>query len=403
MSDPHVVLVVENASVPKDRRVWREALALRDAGFFVTVLCPREGGQPLSEELDGIEVRRWPSLPGRGPATMLAEYAWAMVAAAALLVRAEQRRRIDVLQVCNPPDTLFLLGLPFRLAGRPLVFDHHDLTPELFDAKYRRGRLVRPVLLLLERLSLRAASHVVVTNASFRRSALTRGRCRPEAVTVVRNGPDPAAMRRGPANPALRNGRRFLCAYVGVLGRQDGGAELVAVADAYVHELGRQDTLFALLGDGEMLQSLRADVARRGLQDHVVLPGWQRDDHLAAWLSTTDVGVCTEPHSALNDLSTLVKTAEYMAYSIPVLARDLHENRVTAGHAARYVSGDDPADFARALADLLDDPRERARLGAAGRRRVVDSLAWHHQARAYVEVFERLVGWAGPTSLDVAG
>jgi glycosyltransferase involved in cell wall biosynthesis len=207
----------------------------------------------------------------------------------------------------------------------------------------------------------------------------------------VRNGPDPTVMRPRDARPELRRGRAHLCTYVGVMGSQDGVEFLVAAIDDYVRTLGRDDCTFALLGDGECLPEIRREVERRGLSDYVDLPGWQDDDGLFAYLSTSDLGLCPEPPTPLNQMSTMVKTAEYMAFELPVVALDLQETRVTAGSCGRYATTTDPLAYARLVAELLDDPMTRRELGTAARRRVLDTLAWSHQQTAYVDVYRSLL------------
>ena len=243
---------------------------------------------------------------------------------------------------------------------------------------------------LLERLTYRTADRVIVTNNSYRDVALARGGKAPEHVVVVRHGPDPAQMRRGPARPELRNGRRSLCCYLGIMGPQDGVDLAVRAIDVLVHEMGRHDCSFALLGDGDSYQQIQALVHEAGLEGYVTMPGFLGDAELATYLSTADLGLCPEPSNPLNEVSTMVKTMEYMAFELPVVAFDLKETRYSAADAAVYVAPNEVKQFAAAIATLLDDPDRRADMARAGRRRVEEALAWPLQAPAYLRVFDQL-------------
>jgi glycosyltransferase involved in cell wall biosynthesis len=310
-----------------------------------------------------------------------------------------RREGFDVLQACNPPDTYFAIAWLYKFFGKPFVYDHHDLAPETYQARFDRpSRALLWGLRLLERLTYRTADRVIATNDSYREVALTRGGKSAQDVVVVRSGPDPEQMRLRSARPELRNGRRHLCCYVGIMGPQDGVDLAVRAAHILVHEMGRQDCSFALLGSGDSYDEVRALVHQLGLDDYIVMPGFVLDDELVAYLSTADVGLCPEPLNALNDVSTMVKTMEYMAFELPVVAFDLKETRFSAGDAAVYVTPNKVEEFAAAVDGLLDDPERRSAMGRAGRRRVEEVFAWPLQARTYVKVFDQLTGRAADAS-----
>jgi glycosyltransferase involved in cell wall biosynthesis len=396
-----VLIIDENLQVPRDRRVWQECLALAKAGYRVSVICPMATGDPPIEYLEGIALYRYPPAPASS-ATMsfLYEFAYSWVRALLLTLRVLRKEGFDVLQACNPPDTYFAIAWLYKHFGKHFVFDQHDLAPETYRARFEKpSRVLLWSLHLLERLTYRTADRVIVTNNSYRDVALARGGKAPEHVVVVRNGPDPAQMRRGPARPELRNGRRFLCCYLGIMGPQDGVDLAVRAADVLVHEMGRYDCSFALLGDGDSYQQIQALVHELGLQEYVTMPGFLGDAELAAYLSTADLGLCPEPSNPLNEVSTMVKTMEYMAFELPVVAFNLKETHFSAADAAVYVSPNEVEQFAAAIAALLDDPDRRADMGRAGRRRVEEALAWTLQAPTYVGVFDQLTrtgAWPNP-------
>ena len=316
-----------------------------------------------------------------------------------MALKARRSGRFAVLQACNPPDIFWPLAMAFRaLEGTRFVFDHHDLCPELYESRFPEGpKLPYKGLRALERRTHRAADHVISTNDSYRKIAMARSGKRPADVTVVRTGPDPQRLRRGQAYPELRRGRRFLAAYIGVMGPQDGVDIIVRAASILVHELGREDIAFTLIGSGDCYRDLVALRDELGLAGHVEFTGRAPDELVSRILSTADVGLSPDPKNPLNDVSTMNKTMEYMAFELPVVAFDLRETRRSAGDAALYVKPNDVHDYATAIAAFMDDEPQRARLGKLGRARVEQELAWSHQERAYLGVYERLT--AGATAL----
>jgi glycosyltransferase involved in cell wall biosynthesis len=389
---PHVLVLVQNLPVPFDRRVWQEARALRDGGYRVTVVCPRTRQFPAGrEELEGISIRRYrPLLEGGSVPGWLTEYAVALTGMTWHAWRVAARHRVDVVHACNPPDLLFLVGLPMvLLRGARFVFDHHDVCPELMVAKGHApdGRAVR-LLAGLERLTFGSAVVSIATNESYRDVALTRGGMAAEDVFVVRSGPaggfDPVS-----PDPRLRAGRRHLVGYVGVMGVQEGIGHLVEAARIIVRDLGRDDVTFALAGSGPETARLRARVEELGLADHVRFLGRIPDDELITLLSTADVCVNPDEANALNDMSTMNKVLEYMALGRPIVQYDLHEGRVSAGPSSLYAERNEPAALARDICRLLDDPALRERMGAAGRERFVGELSWARQVPRLLAAYDR--------------
>ncbi|WP_323100907.1 glycosyltransferase family 4 protein [Intrasporangium sp. YIM S08009] len=392
---PRVLVIVQNLPVPFDRRVWLECRTLTRAGYDVTVVCPTGEGTVAEQVVDGVRIVAYPAYaPGGSSLSYLLEYGHSFQATARLALRERRNGRFDVVQACNPPDIFWPLARWLRLRdGTRFVFDHHDLCPELFRSRFPDGPgLLHRGLLFLERQTFRAADRVTSTNSSYAEVALTRGGKSPDEVTVVRTGPDPERLKRREPRPELRRGRRHLVAYLGVMGPQDGVDIALRAADVVVNGLGRRDVTFCLMGSGDMRPSLLAERDRLGLGEYVDMPGRVSDEVMAEVLSTADLGLCPDPLNPLNDVSTMNKTMEYMAFELPVVAFDLRETKVSAGEAARYATPNSVEDFARTVVELLDDPEARARMGQLGRRRVEEHLAWSHQQVGYRAVFDALVG-----------
>jgi glycosyltransferase involved in cell wall biosynthesis len=300
------------------------------------------------------------------------------------------------MQACNPPDVFWPIGQLLRLVdGTKFVFDHHDLCPELFKSRFPQGpELPYRGLLALERRTHRTADHVISTNSSYRDIAIRRSGKDPADVTVVRTGPDPDKLKRGPQEPSLRRGRKHLAAYIGVMGPQDGVDIVVRAADIVVREMGRDDIAFTLIGSGDCFDELVGLRDRLRLSGHVEFTGRAPDELVKKVMSTADIGLSPDPKNPLNDVSTMNKTMEYMSFGLPVVAFDLHETRVSAGSAAVYVTPNDVREYAKTIVDLADDHATREQLAKDGRARVEDELAWEHQRRAYLGVYARLTGRA---------
>lgn len=389
-----ILIIVENLPVPLDRRVWQEACALRDAGHEVTVICPRmRGFDRAEEELEGIQIyRHWISGEGRGTAGLLLEYATSLAGEFLCALTAWRRRGFDVIHLCNPPDVLFLVALPFRwLAAVRIVYDAHDLWPEMFEAKFERRGLLHRAVRLAQRCTLALADAVLATNESVRVSVMRNGRLGPDEVTVVRTAPRRINTAAKP-DPAWRNGRRFLAGYVGVMGRIDGVHLLIEAARHVIHGRKRDDVQFLLLGTGPEFGSLVRLRDALGLAGHVTMPGAVSDETLCGSLATMDVCVACDPINGYTDACTMNKTLEYMAFGKPQVMFGTREGRFSAGESASYVMQNDPAMLGDAIIELLDDEPRRARMGEAGKRRLEHELGWERSVeqllRAYARVLE---------------
>jgi len=390
-----ILIIVQNLPVPFDRRVWLECQALTSAGYQVSVVCPKGDGDPSFHVVKSVRIYKYrPYAPGGSKISFIAEYLYSFLATAWMTAKARRSGRFAVLQACNPPDIFWPIALMLRLLDRTqFVFDHHDLCPELYESRFPDGpKLPYLALRALERRTHRTAKHVIATNESYREVAMTRSGKSGEEVTVVRSGPDPQRLWRGQAKPELRRGRRYLAAYIGVMGPQDGVDIVIRAADVIVRELGRSDIAFTLIGSGDSFADLVALRDQLGLAGHVEFTGRAPDEVVADVLSTADVGLSPDPKNPLNDVSTMNKTMEYMAYELPVVAFDLRETRVSAAEAAVYATPNDVREYAAAIVALMDDEAERNRLGKLGRLRVETELAWSHQERAYLGVYHSLLG-----------
>jgi glycosyltransferase involved in cell wall biosynthesis len=386
-----VLIIVENLPVPFDRRVWQEATTLARAGATVSVICPTGKGHDARYELQqGVHIYRHTLPPeASSPLGYVREYGAAIFWQTVLAWKIFFRHGFDVIHGCNPPDLVFLVAWPFRLLGKRYLFDHHDINPELYLAKFDRKDLFWRLMLVLEWITFRSARVVISTNDSYRQIAITRGGKSAADVFVVRSGPDLTRLRQLPPNPELRRGRRYLVGYVGVMGEQEGIDLLLEAADYIVHQCKRDDVTFCLVGGGPSLASLRQLSRDKGLEDYVTFTGRAPDDVLFEVLSTSDVCVNPDRVNPMNDLSTMNKVLEYMAFGKAQVQFDVREGRNSAGDASLYAACNDPVDFAEKILELLADPERCEHMGKIGRARIHDTLAWQHQVAPLLSAYRR--------------
>lgn len=405
------VLMLVETEFGRDNRVKNEAFTLASRGLSVSVISLRGVGERPVDTVNGVTVYRLPrltvfrKLPNHQRSSILAlvnklavvlgylvEYSYFTLGCLAVSVYIARKGRFDVIHANNPPDTLFVVGAVHKLLGARFVFDHHDLSPELYQSRYgTQGGLVAFMLALCEKASTRLADVVITTNESYKRIDIQRNGVDPRRVFVVRNGPDLQRVRLLEPDEELRKRARVLFGYVGVMNPQDGVDHMLRALSYLLTELGRSDFFCVAVGYGDSLEELKSLSAELGLSDHVMFTGFIPDTEMLRILSTVDICLDPNPSNPLNDVSTWIKVMEYMALGKPVVSFELQETRVSAGDAAVYVTPNDEAEFARAIASLMDDETLRAQMGAIGVRRVATTLSWSVTSANLVSAYRRLL------------
>jgi glycosyltransferase involved in cell wall biosynthesis len=407
---PGVLIIVENLTVPLDRRVWQEARTLHEAGYTVSVICPKGGKYTAPYEvLEGVHIFRHPQpIEADGALGYALEYSWALAWEFALSVKASFKVGFDVVQACNPPDLMFLVaGFWKYLFGKPFVFDHHDINPELYEAKFGRRGFFHKLLLALERATFRTADATIATNETFREIAVRRGGMDRDRVFIVRSIPDLSRFRRMEPNTALRNGRKHLVGYVGIMGAQDGVDLLIGAMNELVHGRGRRDVQCAIVGSGTELDNLKQMVSDLALDDYVTFTGFQSGPALMASFSAFDIGVIPDPKNVYNDKISMNKHFEYMTLGIPFVQYDLVEGRKIADDASLYAADNCPVDLASNMERLIDDLELRELLAARGKERARRLLRWETERSRLLAAYETALGHDGKSpaaaSLGVIG
>jgi len=387
-----VLIIVENLPSPFDRRVWQEARSLTAAGYTVSIICPKGKGFDKSyEELEGVAIYRH-SLPieAAGALGYALEYFWALVAEFYLSFKVLWQRGFDVIHACNPPDTIFIVGRFYKLFGKKFLFDHHDINPELYEAKFNRKDFFYRILLTLERWTFNTADVSIATNESYKKIAIERGGMCADKVFVVRSGPDLRRLKLLTPNPQRKNGRRYLVGYVGVMGKQEGIDLLLAAVHHIVFKLNRHDIQFGLVGGGTELQAMQDLAVQLQVSEFVTFTGRVPDDELLEMLNSADVCVNPDVANAMNDKSTMNKIMEYMALGKAIVQFNLTEGRVSAQEASLYADNNDAVDLANKLVGLLDDEPLRQKMGQFGRDRVTNSLSWDYEVPRLLAAYETL-------------
>jgi glycosyltransferase involved in cell wall biosynthesis len=388
-----VLIIVENLPVPFDRRVWLEATTLHNSGYNVSVICPKAPGYEASEEtINGVHIYRYHlPLEARSAAAYLIEYAFALFWQTVLSFKVFHNRGFDVLHICNPPDLIFIVALLHKISGgRKVIFDHHDATPELYEAKFGRRDLYWRLLSVAEKWTFRTADISIATNESYRRIAINRGAMKPERVFVVRSGPSLDRLTTMPADAMWRCGRRFMVGYVGVISKLEGLDLLLAAVDHIVRKRHRTDIQFVVVGSGPEWQSIVRMSIEMNLREYVTFTGRVDDVTLFTILSTADLCVNPDRVTPMTNISTMNKIMEYMAFAKPIVQFDVAEGRFSASDSSLYARTNDPVDFAEKILTLIDDEQLRATMGAFGLQRVRESLAWHHEEPQLLAAYEAL-------------
>lgn len=401
-----VLFIVENLPSPFDRRIWQEATTLQQAGYTVSIICPTGPGcEKRFEVIDDIAIYRHPlPLEAEGALGYALEYGSALFWEFRLAWRVWRERGFDAIHAANPPDLIFLVAGFFKLFMRKkFLFDHHDINPELYEAKFNRRDLFWRLMLLLERCSFAVADVSIATNQSYRKIALERGRMREDRVFLVRSGPKLERLKQVPPVPELRRGRRFLVGYVGVMGRQEGIDLLLEAVAHIVHRIGRTDVQFGLVGGGTSLAAMQELASALGVAEYVTFTGRVDDARMLEVLNTADVCVNPDVANEMNDKSTMNKIMEYMTLGKPIVQFDLAEGRFSAQDASLYARPNDTVDLAEKIVELLDDPDRRSAMGAFGRTRVTEELEWRYEAPKLLAAYDTLFEGGAAVSAPAGG
>lgn len=386
----HILIIVENLPVPFDRRVWQEATTLKEAGAKVSIICPKMKGYPKSYEcINDIDIYRH-SLPleASGAFGYLLEYSVALFWEFFLSMKIFAKKKFQVIQGCNPPDLIFLVALFYKLFGVKYVFDHHDINPELYFAKYSKKGIFYKFMLLAERLTFATADYSIATNESYKEIAINRGKMPMEKVHVVRSGPKLDRLTLGEGNSSYKKGRLFLIGYVGVIGEQEGLDLLLQSAKIIIEK--RQDVQFAIIGDGTELAKIKTTTAEMGLEDFVDFYGRVDDQKMVEILNTADVCVNPDKPTEMNNLSTMNKIMEYMALKKPIVQFNLKEGKLSAQNASLYAENSSTEDFANKIMWLLDHHEQRIEMGNFGYDRIVNNLSWKHESHKLLYLYNTI-------------
>lgn len=392
-SNRKVLIIVENLPVPFDTRVWQEATTLAANGYTVSVICPKGKGYTQEEEyLQGVHIFRH-DLPaeGNGAVGYAKEYFTALKEELRLAKKVYKEIGFDVIHGCNPPDDIYMVAKHFKKYGVKYVFDHHDICPELFEAKFgKTSGLLYKSQLWLEKQTYKYCTFAFVTNESYKKIAIERGMMNPNKVIVLRSGPKLDRMKIQPPVENIKRGKKYMVGYLGVIGQQEG-IEFILEAAKYCKEtLNRNDIFWGIVGGGPHVAALREMCSKMGLDDCVEFTGRVPDQQLLDYLNTADVCVNSDTYNSMNDKSTMNKILEYMALAKPIVQFELTEGHYSAQEASLYAEQNNAKDMADKIIYLLENPETRKKMGEFGRNRVINELSWEHTSKALLEGYEKL-------------
>ncbi len=391
MKKRKILIIVENLPVPFDTRVWQEATTLAANGYIVSVICPKGKGYTQEEEvLKGVHIFRH-DLPeeGNGAVGYAKEYGMALKEEIRLSKKIYKEIGFDVIHGCNPPDNIYLVARKFKRYGVKYVFDHHDICPELFEAKF--GHTVGILYwsqIFLERQTYKHCDFAFVTNQSYKKIAIERGKMDPSKVIVLRSGPKLERMKIMEPLNSIKRGYEYMVGYLGVIGQQEG-IEYLLEAAKYIKE-HENNVFWGIVGGGPHLEALKKQASEMGLDDCIEFTGRVSDKQMLEYLNTADVCVNSDKFNSMNDKSTMNKILEYMALAKPIVQFDLAEGRYSAQGASLYANNNDGIDMAKKIIELLNDPYKRKKMGEYGYNRVVNELSWEHTSKALLDGYEKL-------------
>lgn len=387
-----ILIIVENLPVPFDRRVWQEAKALKKHGANVYIICPKGKGYEESDiNIDGIRIFRHPLyFEGKRALGYFLEYFTSLFWEFILSIKIFFRFNFDVIHACNPPDLIFLVAFPYKLLGKKFVFDHHDINPELYLAKFNKKDVFYRLLCFFEKLTFRLSDISIATNESYKEIALARGGKKPEKVFVVRSGPNLENLKIMPPNDSLKKGKNILIGYVGVIGQQEGIDHLLKALNIIIKKHNYSDFHCIICGGGTELEKMKILSNELGLNDYIEFTGRIPDDQLLEILNTADICVNPDIYNEMNDKSTMNKIMEYMALGKPIVQYDLKEGRFSAGEASLYAKPNDIEDFSAKLLELINNQSLRKKMGEFGRLRIEKELQWCFEEEKLIHAYKKL-------------
>ncbi|RJP92365.1 MAG: glycosyltransferase WbuB [Desulfobacteraceae bacterium] len=379
----HILFIVENCAVPLDKRVWSEALLAREIGFDVTIISPENGKKNKKfERLDEIDIYRHPMpIEASGKTGFIFEYLNALYWELLLSIKIFISKPFHIIHGANPPDHIFIIALFFKLFGVKYIFDHHDLTPENFLAKFARKDLLFKTLSLMEKITFKTADIIISTNESYKEIAQKRGNKKTNEIFVVRNGPDLSQYTFPPPNKKLKEGFDYLVAYLGVIATQEGIDNLLRSVHHIVYQRDIKNIIFVIVGTGTNWQEMVNLSKEMGLEEYVHFTGFIPYKDLYEILATADLCVNPEFRDEFTDKSTMIKIMDYMVFGKPIIQYETTEGKITAGDAAKYIPNNNEIDFAEAIVELLNDPESRSHMGKIAKKRINEKLNWDLQKK----------------------
>jgi len=385
------LIFIEDGSFTYDNRVIQETNALINAGWDITVISPKCSIDPYYKKFNNkLRSYYYPKPTIESIFGHIIEFFFTLFFGSGLSFWIFIRHGFSVFHACNPMDILWLIALPYKIMGKKFIFDQHDLVPELIVSRSHISinNLFCKIFIFFEKCSYKLADAVIVTNNSFKKIALNRGRKRPQDVFIVRNGPELNKFRKATRMMNIRNKNEILIGYLGNMNPQDGVEYLLMAAEIIIKKRKISNIKFILIGGGSSQLRLIELSKKMGLENYVIFVGKLFGDELMSILNTCDICVQPDPFNPLNDKSTMNKVLEYMALEKPIVAFNLNETRISCGNAALYAKPNSMHDFAEKILYLVNHPKLGIRMGQIGRERIERKFSWKYSIPHLINAYE---------------
>ncbi|MFA5805638.1 MAG: glycosyltransferase family 4 protein [Melioribacteraceae bacterium] len=391
----HFLLIVENNSVPFDKRVWREAVALKDEGATVSVIAPKYGIDSKEFEIiDSINVFRYNLKFSDGSKFgYILEYFFAFIKTFLLFHKVWfSKGKFQVVHVANPPDIFWPLAIYCKLFNIKFIFDEHDLTPETllsrFEIAEHEAGMLYKILKTFQYLSYKYSDAVISTNETYRQKAIEKFPQNREKIFIVRNGPDTRKFKLVSPNNSLKKGKQYLFAYIGIMAVQDGVDYIINSIKCLVNEKNFNDFIVYLIGSGSDLDRLKKMTQEYKLEEYIQFTGRIPDTPALEILSTADICLSPDPYNPLNDSSTMNKVMEFMSLGKPIVSFNLKEAKFSAQDAAIYIKNNDITAFTVGILELIKNKEKAKIMGEFGKKRVEKELSWQNQIINLVNTYK---------------
>ena len=363
---------------------------MQEVGHHFSIICPM-GIQFIKsfEMIDNISIYRFSvNSSSKTIYSHINEYIVSLYKIFLIILKITKKQSIHVLQFCTPPDLLFIFAFwcKYRYKSK-IIFDHHDLNPELFKVKYGDKRIFNFLMKVIEQFAFKVADVIISPNESYKEIAVKRGKHSVENIFIVRN----SIYCRNFHKKLNDSNKKIIIGYLGEIDKHDGLSIFVNAIDFLTKEKNEHNILCSIIGDGPELLNIKHLVEQLKLNTYFIFHGRLWGDDLSQKLNEFDIGVVPDSDNEFNQLSTMGKIFEYMSYSLPMVQFDLKENRRISTDSALFAKPDDIYDFGDKLYLLINNSTLRKKLGSHAFHKIRHDFCWEKQEKNLLNAYQRVI------------